>query len=439
MAKPDHPTVIIGAGWAGLAAAMELCHQGRPVIVLEASKQLGGRTRRISFDEHSVDVGQHLLFGSYRHTLKLFQRLKLHEPQDFTRDNFTLVNRISKRRELRFRLPALPGPWPFLLASLFGRQIPPRQRLKIARLFLLLWQRKIPLESDLPLRNTLETLGQPEGLIRRFWAPLCQMLFHTEVEQLSSRLFLHWLPLAFAPQSHYNDFLVLHRDLGELFLDPAAAFIERKGGSIRLGQKVDYLVTENNHIQGIWSNEQLIPCQQVILAASAGGNRQLMAPLTQLQALEARLARLRYEDITTVYLRYPRECSLPHHLVHLPGPLGLWALDKRPQGLPGVISVQLRCDDGLDLDDQELIQRIDRELALLFPHWSKIEQGMVVRTRDATLPMDPTSVALRPGIRTPVNGLLLAGDFVDFSGPSTLESTVASGLACAREILRGGK
>lgn len=441
MAEQDLRTIIIGGGWAGLAAAIHLSQAGHPVLLLESSKQLGGRTRRVSFDDHAVDVGQHLLYYSYQHTLKLFRTLNLHEPRHYTRDAFTLVNRISARRELRFRLPSLPGPWQFRLAGLLGQKMSSLERLAVVRLFGRVWQDKLfaHTDEDLPLEQTLLAQGQSEGLIRRFWAPFCQMVFHTDIRELSSRLFLQWLPRAFNPHTDNNAFLVLHQDLGRLFLDPAAEFIEHKGGSIRLGANVDHLVIEDNRVRGVWVNQELLPCRQVILAASARGNRQLMATEACLQPLVTSMERLHYQTITTVYLHFGHSCSLPHYLVHLPGPLGHWAMDKRPQGLSGVIAVQLRPGPpATQLDDDTLVRRTARELGILFPHWPALQHGLVIHTPEATLPMNPLQTSLRAEIHTPVRGLLQAGDFIRFPGPSSLESTVYSGYDCARHILEEG-
>ena len=65
------PTVSIGAGWAGLAAAVNLTKQGHKIIIFESAKQAGGRARAVSFNELEVDNGQHLLIGAYTECLGL--------------------------------------------------------------------------------------------------------------------------------------------------------------------------------------------------------------------------------------------------------------------------------------------------------------------------------------------------------------------------------
>ncbi|HKB61244.1 MAG TPA: FAD-dependent oxidoreductase, partial [Burkholderiales bacterium] len=66
---------VVGAGWAGLAAAVTLAEQGVPVTVFEASRSLGGRARRVSVDGVDLDNGQHVLIGAYRETLRLMRKV----------------------------------------------------------------------------------------------------------------------------------------------------------------------------------------------------------------------------------------------------------------------------------------------------------------------------------------------------------------------------
>ncbi|WP_289302778.1 NAD(P)-binding protein, partial [Methylophaga sp. UBA3996] len=66
-------TIIVGGGWSGLAAAVRLLEQGESVHLIESAKQLGGRARNVSWNEQTIDNGQHLLIGAYQQTLKLLQ------------------------------------------------------------------------------------------------------------------------------------------------------------------------------------------------------------------------------------------------------------------------------------------------------------------------------------------------------------------------------
>ena len=101
------PIVIVGGGWAGLTAAIELVRHDMPVILIESAKQLGGRARRIPFDNGNVDDdsdkiavdnGQHLMLGAYESTLTMLRTVGVSEESVFKRQKLTLnmIRQLNK-------------------------------------------------------------------------------------------------------------------------------------------------------------------------------------------------------------------------------------------------------------------------------------------------------------------------------------------------------
>ena len=70
---------IVGAGWAGLAAAVTAIQEGWHVRLFEATHTPGGRARSLpqSFAGQPLDNGQHILIGAYRDTLALMRAVGL--------------------------------------------------------------------------------------------------------------------------------------------------------------------------------------------------------------------------------------------------------------------------------------------------------------------------------------------------------------------------
>jgi hydroxysqualene dehydroxylase len=56
---------VIGAGWAGLAAAVEATQRGNVVTLFEMAPQVGGRAREVMWGGTALDNGQHILIGAY--------------------------------------------------------------------------------------------------------------------------------------------------------------------------------------------------------------------------------------------------------------------------------------------------------------------------------------------------------------------------------------
>ena len=70
---------VIGAGWAGCAAAVEATRQGCRVTLFESARTAGGRARRVdgalADQPLALDNGQHILIGAYAQTLGLMKDL----------------------------------------------------------------------------------------------------------------------------------------------------------------------------------------------------------------------------------------------------------------------------------------------------------------------------------------------------------------------------
>ena len=112
-------TAIIGGGWAGLAAAVELVSAGVDVTLFEAAKQLGGRARRVEINGQALDNGQHILLGAYRDCLRLMRLVGADPERCFKRLPLAIEHPALG---FRLRLPRLPAPL-HLAAGLLGARL----------------------------------------------------------------------------------------------------------------------------------------------------------------------------------------------------------------------------------------------------------------------------------------------------------------------------
>src|SRR3954463_2172427 len=112
MASPRYDVIVIGAGFAGLSAAVRLAGKGARVLVLEARSRLGGRATAFADRETGelVDNGQHILLGCYDETFAFLRaigaadRVRI-EPQLAV----TMIDRAGRRT--RLSCPSLPAPF----------------------------------------------------------------------------------------------------------------------------------------------------------------------------------------------------------------------------------------------------------------------------------------------------------------------------------------
>ena len=120
---------VVGAGYGGLAAAVELVGAGLPVSVFESNRTPGGRARRVEYRGALLDNGQHLLLGAYQSTLAVMRDVGVPESA-LVRTPLTLVF----PGHFEMRAPRLPRPLHLLVALARARGFSWSDRAAVMRL-----------------------------------------------------------------------------------------------------------------------------------------------------------------------------------------------------------------------------------------------------------------------------------------------------------------
>jgi hydroxysqualene dehydroxylase len=433
--RPEH-WVIVGAGWSGLACAVEAAVLGMRVSLVDAAPAAGGRARRVDLRvgerPYILDNGQHLLIGACRATLALMGRLGV-DPRAAL-----LARPFALRYPDGWCLSAVRAPAPLHLAFglLTARRIPWAQRAALAawvgRHKRAGWQ----VDADLPVSGLVAS--QPEALVHRFWRPLCMAAMNAEPEQCSGAMFLNLLRLSLGGAEPDSNLLLARQDLSATMPDAALEFLGRRGAELRLRQAVLKL-TQRSAGWSVGLRDGELEADRVVLAVPADPAARLLrsAGLPALEPAAAVLERLQYQPLATVYLRYAEGVGLPEPLYALvDDPLrqhyGQWVFDRQriDPGHASILGVvigapALRHESDLDA----LCRSACRQLQQQFGLPASLAQRAVIERRATLLP----GVALcRPQARLPAGGIYLAGDIAASAFPSTLEGSVRSGLEAAQ-------
>lgn len=429
--------IVVGGGWAGIAAAVELARAGAPVTLIEAAGELGGRGRRVHHRDLTVDSGQHLMIGAYHGVLHLLRVMDIPEARAFERRPLELLMRSTRAPELRLRLPGLPAPLHLVAGLLAARGVGWTDRARALRLCAALaWSsRRSAGRADCSVMTLLRRHRQSRDLVERLWTPLCLATLNTPPEEASAALFTRVMHDAFARRRHDSDLLLPRTDLGDLIPRPAHRFIEHHGGTVLLGQRVRALRTGDDRITGVTlAGGQALDARNVVVAVPPEAARRLLEPVPALGDIAARLGHMRSAPICTVYLRYPPHISLPVPMLGLHGTAtAQWVFDHTLTGHPGLVAAVISgSGQHMALEKTALQDKVAGELAAFFPHWPPPLQGLVLKEKRATFLSSVGVDALRPAASTPVAGCWLAGDAVDTGYPATLEGAVRSGLDAAR-------
>lgn len=408
---------VIGAGLAGLAAAVRLVEAGRRVALYEQAPQAGGRCR--SFHDatlgRSIDNGSHMVLSGNRALLDYARR----------------TGGGDALEELR------PAAFPFIDLCTGAAWT-----LRPGGLWLFDPARRVPGSRPLDYLASLRCLtarrGQavadclpPDGaLFEPLWRPLAVSALNGPVERVSARLFGAVLRETLLRGEAACRPVLAPRGLSAAFVDPALARLRAAGAALNLGARIDGLTFENDRVTGFSAGGNAVtldPPDSVVLAAPAWVAERLVPGLAVPPPGPA---------IVNLHVRLDGPVRLPGGLpfVGLVGGTAEWLFAR-----DDLLSVTVSDADALaDLPAEEIAARLWAEVAPRLRLDDAIPPFRVVKERRATPEQSPESVARRPGTRTRWSNLTLAGDWTETGLPATLEAAVRSGNRAAEATLSNG-
>jgi squalene-associated FAD-dependent desaturase len=439
--------VVVGGGFAGLSTAAALAERGMRVHVLDARPQLGGRATAFADRETGelVDNGQHVLFGCYRSTFEFLGRIKALENVRI-QPSMELAYLDADGRRSVLRCPPLPPPLHLLAAVLDWDPIPWRDRLAALKLAGPLRQARRELRqsgavSAEPRGTVSEWLiahGQRDTLRAWLWEPLAVAALNQAPDVASASPFLRVLAEMLGPDPAASALVLPTRPLHQMYAEPAREFIVAHGGDVRVNA-LGRVIVEQGRVRAVDVRGERIETRHVVAAVPWFALRTLFAaPVRELGPTLAAAGAMESMPIVTVNLWYDRRV-IDEPFVGLPGRNMQWVFDKR-LAFGGTASHLSLVSSGATkltrMGRDELTALAAREVAQALPaaRAATLVQATVVRERQATFSLALGQPA-RPGTRTAVEGLYLAGDWIDTGLPGTIESAVVSGHRAAHELL----
>ena len=428
---------VVGAGYAGLAAAMELARAGAAVTVYEANRIAGGRARRVEYRDSVIDNGQHILLGAYTDTLRLIREVGTEDALARFPLRLEMRSRSALGEGHRFSLaaPRWPAPLHAAAALLTARGLTWRERMAAIRFALALRRRGF--RAGAATVGEL-TAAQPAHVREWLWEPLAIAALNTPAAEADAQVFANVLRDSVFRSRADSDLLLPRRDLSSLLPDAALEWLGRRGTTLRLGTRVMAIAQEPQ----AWSVRIASGADRYDAVVCAVAPFQLDAVLPRhpaLAPLRAGVGSLRHEPITTVYLQYDISVRLPFPMIGLSGGHVQWVFDRETlSGSRGLLAAVISASGAHSaLPPDVLATLAHREVAaalgtLPAPRWTK-----VITEKRATFACTPG--AFRPGVGTALPGLFIAGDYIASDYPATLESAVRSGIAAAREALQSAE
>jgi squalene-associated FAD-dependent desaturase len=402
------PALVVGAGLAGLAAALELAKAGVPVTLAERRAFPGGRA--YSFADPSgevIDNGQHVFLeccAAYREFLSEIGAADLVTLQARTEVPFVDL-RSGETSWLRESW--LPAPLHFLPSILRFKPLAWADRKAVLR-----GGRAMRKESGSDAESLgawLRSRGQSEEAIRFFWDPAVIAILNERVDRVSSAQGIFVMRTGFFERKAAARVGVATVPLGEI----AARAVEKirsLGGAVEFNRRIERL-----------------PAGPVISALPARALLEIVPP----HPFFAGLAAMETSPIVNLHYFFDAPVEGPRFFACVGGRLQ-WVFVKGSR----VTVSQSAAREIVDKPNAELERDFLEELRRALPTLGSLRRCVIVREREATFVASPGAKHRRLPCATPIPDLYLAGEWTEGEWPSTMEAAVRSGKRAASEFLR---
>jgi zeta-carotene desaturase len=431
--------VVVGGGFAGLAAAVHLARAGAHTTLLERRPFLGGRA--YSFADpvtgEVVDNGPHALMGAYTEALDFLGEIGA-------------AAKLRVQPRLRVALahpelglgevaaPAVPGPLQAPLALLRYRLLAPGDRVRLFAGALRLAARGSALAGR-TVAQALAEVGQSRAACARFWHPLAIATLNEAPELAAAAPFAAVLRRAFFAGARAARFALAAVPLSELYTTDARRAIEGAGGTVLTGAAVAALALDGERVAAVLLRDgRRIEADAVVLAVPCAALLRLLPPALRDASPFRALAAVGTSPIVSVHLWLDRPVGWGASFLGLLGGRAQWLFDCGPVRAGGhrVASVTSGARFWDDASDEAIAAEVLADAAVL-PGLrdAHCTRSLVVRERHATISLTPAADAVRPAVTTPVANLFLAGDWVQTGLPATIEGAVQTGREAERRAL----
>ncbi len=409
---------IIGAGVAGLAAAVEMSKAQFRVVVHEQSGQAGGRCR--SFHDNTlgctIDNGNHLLLSgnksalSYLDTIGAGDQLIGPENAEFPFVDLKTAERWS------IELDRGSMPWWILNKD---RRVPG------TRLSEYLSGLKLLSAGNRTVKQLFAGQGQ---LYERFWDPFTVAVINTSADLAAARLLTPVIRETLARGADFSRPLIARHGLSTTFVTPAIDWLKKRGSEIRF----------NDRVSGISMNEQRVVSIQTGTGPEPIGNGDVVVVAVPAWMVKSLIADVsapdRFVPIVNVHFRVEnaRMPLMKKPLLGMLNSLSQWLFVR-----DDVASVTISAgDEAASRDSEDILDTVWREIApeIGQPVDKRPARARVIKERRATFLGTPEQLEKRPSPSTKWPNLVLCGDWVDNGLPSTIEGSIRSGQTAAQQV-----
>jgi hydroxysqualene dehydroxylase len=431
--------VIVGGGLAGIAAALDCAERGAEVTLIEARARLGGAAYSFSRDGILADNGQHVFLRCCTEYLDLLERIG-------ARQMVTLQKRLGipvlapGERTAWLRRSALPAPLHLAGSLARYRPLGLRERVSVARAMIAL--RRVdpadPAADAASFGEWLDGQGQGAAAVDAVWSLIARPTLNLVPAEASLAQAAQVFQDGLLEDAAAADIGYARSPLSAIHDTAARTALERAGVTVRLRHGACAIEPRGEGFRIEANVAPSLDADAVIVAVPHERAARLLPAAAEIDPV--RLSRLGRSAIVNLHVVYDRRV-LEHDFAAGVGTPVQFVFDRtQGTGIEGgqYLAISLSAaEEELDMAVADLRERYLPALADLLPlaGGARVEKFFVTREHTATFRAGPGARALRPGPRTRLPGLVLAGSWTDTGWPATMEGAVRSGRAAAATAL----
>jgi len=446
---------VVGAGWAGLAAAFEAHLHGHRVTVYESGHRLGGRARSVFSPKlnSELDNGQHILLAAYTRTLDLMRRLGLDTEKLLYPMPLTIA---SADGNFSLRVPERIGPLAVPSALLLARGMSTLDKLRLVASMAALASKKWSIAPNVAthcdhhagqpaiqgptVAQWLQHGKQSQRMVRYFWEPLCLAALNTPIDRACAQLFANVLRDSLGAGPEACRVLIPRVDLSTLWPEHLPPEI-----SIARGHTVRQIV----HGDAVHVDQDTFDA--VIIATNAPSAGRLLEGLPSVSGADAYIQQIQAFQslpIATLTLDLTKIWDMPEPMLMLTdspdrAQFGQWLFHCNTfLSTPlGTSRVNVVISHARDLSRWTVRQIVEGVITQIKDQTSRYAPMPSVRAFELITEKRATFAAVpglqRPKNTTPWKNVFVAGDWTDTDYPAVLEGAVRSGISAARQLSQG--
>ncbi len=439
--------VVVGAGVAGLAAAVALSGAGASVVLLDRKPYVGGRAYSYLHPAlNEVIDSQHVLLGCCTNLVDLCRiagterKIRWYDAIPFLepgRDGDE-----ARRSDL---VPGdLPSPAHSMVSFLGAPMLSVRDKAGIAR-GLMEFMRGIPARDDEAFSNWVRRTGQTPRAIKRFWEPIVVSTLNDTFERTSTRYAAKVMYESLLKSAEGGRFGIPSEPMSE-FYAALSGLAERQGTEVRLRASVERIARVGDAWHATMSDDAVVSGKALVLALPFEQAQKLLGTIgepseAQSVVMES-LAQFVHAPITTIHLWLDREVTEIEHAALLDTRIQ-WMFNKsrirRSESREHYYELVISASHAeLKKTREEILEPAVEELKSFFPaaRGARVVRAGVLKEARATFSVTPGLERFRPEPDACGEGMYLAGDWTKTDWPSTMEGAARSGRIAAERVAR---